>query len=85
MSAEIDEIQNNVKAMVTKFQEMNMVAGIQVFVTIKIGDKCFAYCHGGGDWYSRFGYVVEWVEQQKERARINIRDEDKSDESEESP
>ncbi|MDQ2999903.1 MAG: hypothetical protein M3Y08_01380 [Fibrobacterota bacterium] len=73
---EIEKIEVDVKRMISQFMEVNMVAGIQVFVTTKIGSKCFAYCHGDGDWYSRFGYVVEWVEQQKERARQNVRDED---------
>ncbi len=74
---EIEKIEADVKRPIAQFMETNMVAGVQVFVTTKIGNKCFAYSCGDGDWYSRFGYVVEWVEQQKERARQNIRNEDR--------
>ena len=65
MSAELDGIQDAVKRMVGNFQEQHLVIGVQVFVTVKIGDNCCGYAHGGGDFYSRLGYITEWIERQK--------------------
>lgn len=68
MSGELDKITADVKRMVDNFQEQNLVIGIQVFVTVKIGDNCCGYAHGGGDFYSRLGYITEWMERQKAAA-----------------
>lgn len=68
MSAELDGIQDAVKRMVGNFQEQHLVIGVQVFVTVKIGDNCCGYAHGGGDFYSRLGYITEWMERQKAAA-----------------
>lgn len=75
MSKELDDIQETVKRMVAAFQEQHLVIGIQVFVTVKIGDNCCGYAHGGGDFYSRLGYMNEWMERQKAAAWWQVKPE----------
>lgn len=51
---------------------------VQIFVTrmTEDQDNIIGASTGEGNWYARFGQVVEWVEQQNERARVNIREDD---------
>lgn len=73
MSQELDAIQANVKAMVTKFLEHNLVNGIRVFVTVDGGDRIEVFNWGGGDCYSTRAYIQDWVETARERARAEVR------------
>lgn len=53
---------------------------VQIFATLPQSDpleSAFSALRcGAGNWYARYGNVCEWVEQQKERARIQEHDDD---------
>ena len=49
---------------------------VQIIATRHERDRTISANRGTGDWYSRYGAVREWLIQQDERAREQIRGED---------
>lgn len=49
---------------------------IQIVATRHNGDNTIAVHRGTGNWFSRYGAVVEWVDFAKERVAAKVRRED---------
>lgn len=71
---EFDVIDQKVKAFVADLLQHHLV-NIRVFVTKSEEGLAKVYDHGGGDWYSTYGAIREWILKQDERAKITVRQE----------
>jgi hypothetical protein len=47
--------------------------GVQIFCTVADGGCTHEIARGTGNWYARYGHVIDWVEEQKEATRANVR------------
>lgn len=58
-------------------QLMEHFDNVQIFATRQDseGNGTITADFGGGNWYARYGQIVEWTETQNERARVNVRTE----------
>lgn len=55
-------------------QLMEHCDSVQIFATKQHADGTTAgVAHGDGNWYARVGQASEWLEQDRERIRENIR------------
>ena len=46
---------------------------VQIFVTRHDGEYCMVANRGNGNWYARYGQIHEWLIQEDERAREQMR------------
>lgn len=76
--AEMDVIQEKVKAFCQSLTEHHLVS-VRVFVTKTETGLAKSYNHGGGDWYSTYGAIREWLLQQDERSKINVQQEERGE------
>ena len=69
----ISAIERDIGTMLQSLLERHTPCSIRVFVTMNEGGKSFGKSWGNGDFYSMLGYVSEWMDIQKEAARIETR------------
>jgi hypothetical protein len=70
----MEVIDEKVKAFVTDLLQHHLV-NIRVFITKTEEGLAKTYDHGGGDWYSVYGSVREWLIKQDERSKISVHQE----------
>lgn len=82
---EVEALEKRCKKMVSDFMEHHANANIRIFVTLTDKGVSSAYDTGGGDWYSTYGYISDWVRVQGARACKNGERADTDDEKDEPP
>lgn len=51
---------------------------VQIFVTRLEANATRSWVHGEGNWYARYGQIVEWIQREDEHGRQEIRKDDES-------
>ncbi len=70
--AEMDIIDEKVKGFISELLQNHLVS-IRVFVTKTEAAQAKSYDSGGGDWYSTYGAIREWIIKQDERAKDSVK------------
>ena len=45
---------------------------VHIFVSRRNGDRTETYDHGCGNWFTRWGHILSWIDQHRERARLLV-------------
>jgi hypothetical protein len=69
---ERDIIRAKIRTFIHQLQEHHLM-NVRIFVTKSEGGNCYALNEGGGDIYSILGAVDEWLIQQREASRQQVR------------
>jgi hypothetical protein len=77
------DVETAAKKLVAEFMEHHTGMSVRMFVNWTEEGKSSAYSTGGGDWYSQYGQIREWVLVQEERARHQAIRKDEDDEQSE--
>lgn len=56
---------------------------VQIIVTYRDGKEAGAFGRGAGNWFARYGSVVDWVDRQKADSQVSIEIAKKRDELQE--
>jgi len=69
-------IEKDIEAFLLRLAEAHTPVAVRVFVTMNEGGQSYGKSFGSGDFYSMIGYVSEWLDIQRERSRIETRNQE---------